>query len=424
MNRSQHLAISFPIWLLHDTPGHGAYHDLEQTIASIAERGFNCVRCDDGAGLIDFTATPPRGTVTLQEPFTGLTRDIRQSWCVGDGGDCDLLERLDLLFQAARRHHVLVILSSWYYLHTCWYCGDERLNARLHLIPNHEKFRYFAEQLDHLLTFLRQRGHLQSLAFAEILNEADGLYFVGGYGNAALPEHEALRRSHEDAIAFLRQRHPDVLFAYDSYTPATKPSLFPRNCQVWNLHSYYLWPIYALLQGRLLAAGTDVTAPSELACAQPYLKDTLIPLDAVRATRNGRIPAAEDWYRRVWLYAQIDPRKIPQLEQAFIRKFLADRDQYLQRLRDALRTARQTQAQLCPQCPLVLGESCSFPGSNLLQWEEHCDDYWQLLQDAAHEIRQAGFWGAAIRTCSAPDDPAWNLRKDDFIRINRILTEA
>ncbi len=48
------LAISFPIWCLLDTPGDGVYHDLERVVREHAERAFNCIRTEDGAGLIRF----------------------------------------------------------------------------------------------------------------------------------------------------------------------------------------------------------------------------------------------------------------------------------------------------------------------------------------------------------------------------------
>ena len=112
--------ISFPIWCIHDTPGDGAYHDLDAVVRESAERGFNCLRVDDGAGLIDFSMNPPNGIVPIYEPYPGFTRNIRQSWCVGNGGDCDLVARLLELFKAAKKYDVHIILSSWYYLHTYW----------------------------------------------------------------------------------------------------------------------------------------------------------------------------------------------------------------------------------------------------------------------------------------------------------------
>ena len=57
------------------------------------------------------------GTIPIVEPFPGFTRNIRQSWCCGDGGPCDLAGRLFELCEAAARHgnlsdSVKLVLSS------------------------------------------------------------------------------------------------------------------------------------------------------------------------------------------------------------------------------------------------------------------------------------------------------------------------
>lgn len=418
-------AISFPIWCLHDTPpGDGAYHDLEAVVRESAERGFNCLRVDDGAGLINFSANLPDGTVRIREPYTGFTRDIRQSWCVGDGGECDLVARLLALFGAAKRHGVSIILSSWYYLHTCWYCGDEALNARLHAIPDHDKFRYFAEQLDHIIDLLRRNGFIGQIAFAEILNEADGLKFVGDYDNVAQvspEERRRFRKDHEEALDWLRRRHPDVLFAYDSYAVKTDPDLFPRNLQVWNCHCYYLWEIYRLFEGLLLQAGVDVDDPAENGQAMPYLRKPFRPLADVYASRAGRMFAAEGWYRRIWLYSQLDPARVGELETKFIRQFEKDYERYRRKIVEALDAAVAFRDAHCPGVPLVMAEGCTYCGSNFLQWEEKCDRYWELLEFAGEQFRAHGFLGAALRTCSGREDPSWNLRRDDYARIHRAM---
>ncbi|MBP5638120.1 MAG: hypothetical protein J6X55_01475 [Victivallales bacterium] len=415
-----HLAISFPIWALHDTQGNGAYHDLDRMMAETVQRGFNCIRFDDGAGLIDFSSNPPNGVVSICEPYPGFSSIIRQQWCCGKGGPCDLLERLVQLMEAAKRHNVYVILSSWYYLHTFWYCGDENVNRRLHALPPHERCQFFAEQLDHILSYLRERDLLGQVAFAEILNEADGLNFVGGYSSQTNPEHELFRQDHEAAIAYLRQRHPDVLFAYDTYTAWTKEAMFPSNAQVWNFHSYYLWPIYSILEGKLLASTTDLTDPRELACAQPYLSEFPIPLQQIIDSRKGRLPG--DWYRRIWLYNNLEPRQIPALEQLFFAKFAQERHRYEDELIKALEQAVALRNRLCPDARLVMAESCSYIGSYSLLWEEHCDSYWDMLEFVAKQFRKYDLWGAAIRTCSGCEDPSWLIRADDYRRINGILT--
>ncbi|MDD3155330.1 MAG: cellulase-like family protein, partial [Victivallaceae bacterium] len=199
------LTISFPVWALQNTEPGGAYADLDRFVREHVERGFNCIRFDDGAGLIHDAAGRLCRSVPIVEPYPGAMGEIRQSWCTGNGGECDLFGRLVALLEAAKKYDVFVILSSWYYLHTYWYCGDQLRNGELHALDPHERFRYFGEELDRILTELRHRGLLDRVAAAEVFNEADGLPFINGYdgvNHLSVEERRKFRAKHEAAIAF------------------------------------------------------------------------------------------------------------------------------------------------------------------------------------------------------------------------------
>ena len=45
------LTIPFPTFGLYDTPSGGVYHDVDRVVREHKERGFNCIRMDDGAAL-------------------------------------------------------------------------------------------------------------------------------------------------------------------------------------------------------------------------------------------------------------------------------------------------------------------------------------------------------------------------------------
>ena len=51
-NLPNKLNISFPIWGLYDIDGKGFYADTDKMMREHEERGFNCIRFDDGAGLM------------------------------------------------------------------------------------------------------------------------------------------------------------------------------------------------------------------------------------------------------------------------------------------------------------------------------------------------------------------------------------
>jgi hypothetical protein len=422
-NLPRKLSISFPIWALHNTSPGGAYADLDRFVREHVERGFNCIRFDDGAGLIHDAAGRRCHSVPIVEPYPGFMRDIRQLWCTGNGGECDLFDRLLKLLEAAKKYDVFVILSTWYYLHTYWYCGDESRNRELHALPPHDRFRYFSEELDRLLSELRKRGLLDRVASAEVFNEADGLPFIDDYGamnQLSVEERQRFRADHEAAIAFLRQRHPDVLFAYDSYTPWTDVNQMPRNLQVWNFHSYCAWDVYSLLEGDLLVPGTNVETSPQMEKIQRFQKTHYASLDDIRSCRAG-IPAAERWIRRIWLYNSLDPEKMPELDRCLEAAFERDIDDFKRKLDESLAEALRIRDENVPGAPLVLAEGITYCGSNHILWEEKSDCYWEFLEYAVKRYREAGLWGCVLRTCCGPEDPSWSMRKDELLRLNRLF---
>ena len=246
------LAISFWIWALWDTGTNGFFNDLELRMTELVERGFNCIRIAGGAGITHDAEGGPRGELEFLPALPGHGHFTRQMEHM-TGGRVDLLERLVELCTVAKRHNVKVILSSWYYLHTFWFT-DEQVTAELLGLPLGRRFMHFARGLDRILEALRERDLIDVIAFAEIFNEVDGSEFRGN--EPSIPSSErmnSIRLLHEQALDFLRTRHPDLRFAFDTCTPPRDSTdLMPRNAQVWNFHSYYLWSVYGILEGNLL----------------------------------------------------------------------------------------------------------------------------------------------------------------------------
>lgn len=422
----EHLSISFPIWGLFDMPPGGAYRDVDALMRETAERGYNCIRLEDGAGLIDFSGPAPRGRVRIHEPFRGLSGPMRQLWVMGGEGECDLVERLLAIAEAADRHGIHLILSSWFYLHTNWYFDNPRRNRELFALSDPERFRFFARQLDSILALLRSHGLLHRVAFAEIQNEIDGAgVFFGspdGRPKARSPEEtEAFRAAHEEALAWLRGRNPDVLFAVDTCSPFTPPEIFPANPQVWNFHGYFMWDIYGVFERRLMDESVDVDDPAELGPTAEYLRPDRFPLQAVRDTRRGMIPAMGGWNNRLWLYGNIDPAKLPALNARLAAELEAKAGLYKEKITSWLDAACAFRDAHCPGVPLVMGEGVTYESHQGLDWEEASDAYWDILEHAVREYRRHGLWGAVLRTCSSREDPCWNRCAERLLRLNRLL---
>ena len=63
------------------------------------------------------------------------------------------------------------------------------------------------------------------IAFAEIFNEFDGLPFAGEYRGIADDKARELRALHEKELDKLKKAHPDILFAFDTWTPRVNPEI-------------------------------------------------------------------------------------------------------------------------------------------------------------------------------------------------------
>jgi hypothetical protein len=416
------LAISFWIWALWDTGTHGFFNDLELRMTELVERGFNCIRIEGGAGLTHDADGRPRGELEFSPAFPGHGHFTRQMEHM-TGGRVDLLRRLIELCTVAKRHNVKVILSNWYYLHTYWFT-DKRVTAELLGLPREERFMYFARGLDRILDELKQRGLADVIASAEIFNEVDDLRCVGRHGPEKKPVEELhrYRSLHEEALGFLKTRHLDILFALDTYTPWTHTDFAPRNAQAWSFHSYYLWDVYKVFEGELLAPHADLNDPALYAPIRRFLRPDLVPFQALSECRGDRVPiTSPDWPRRVWLYRNLDPDAMPELERLLQENFENNSAQFKQKADDAVAQAVKLRDELWPGAPLILGEGASYCADRRLRWEERSDAYWDVVEHAARACRRHGLWGAVVRTNSGPEDPVWHEYPERLRRVNALF---
>jgi hypothetical protein len=416
------LTISFWIWAIFDMETNPYYDDLEQRFVELKERGFNCIRIESGAGLCHDKDGRPRGELAFQEWMPGgHVRMFRGSSDRFMEGRCDPLKRLIEICTLAQRYEVKVILSSWYYLHTLWF-ADEAINAELLALPPEARFLYFAKALDFILNELEQRGLQDAIAFAEIFNEADGLAIVGGYGEKTGPLEmlNAYRGYHEEGLAFLKARHPGILIALDTYTPWVNPELAPRNMQVWNFHSYYLWSVYGVLEGAV-AWGADTEEPVAGEAVRPFLKRDLTPYSVIRNCRGNRPPIQHDWYRRVWLYSNLEPAALPAVERVLEDNLNRNIEQFKKSAVDAVAQAVKLRDEHYPGIPLVMGEGASYCAHADMRWEERSDAYWEVVEHAARAYREHGLWGAVARTNCGPEDPVWHEYPERLKRVNDVF---
>jgi len=406
---------------LWNTGTNGFFNDLELRMAQAVERGFNCIRIESGAGMTHDAEGRPRGELAFDAVLPGHCHFTRQMEHM-TGGRVDLLRRLIELCTVAKRYSVKVILSSWYYLHTFWFT-DKALTAELLGLPLERRFMVFARGLDRILETLRERDLIDVIAFAEIFNEVDGMEFRGGY-EARNPSSEYLngiRRLHEEALDFLSTRHPDIRFAVDTMSARTLLDLIPRNAQVWNVHSYYLWSVYGVFEQNLMGGDIDLGDPAAYAAIRRFLRRDLVPFQAILDSRAGRPPIKDDWYRRIWLYRNLDPNAMPELERLLQEHLEQNIHLYKQNAADGAAQAVKVRDELFPDIPLVLGEGASYCADHRLRWEERSDAYWEVVEHAARAYREHGYWGAVARTNAGPEDPVWHEYPERLQRVNAVF---
>jgi hypothetical protein len=383
----QRLSIGMFIWnwITMATPEE-PYHDLEKAVAGLRERGFNAVRLEAGLNWCFRVDGRTRGEMTFGPSIPGFRGNLIGN-AVG-GGRHDVLRRLVRLTKLAREHGIYVILTSWEYQDSTWSVADPKIRAEVMGVPEAQRFMHLARQHDRLLRILKDEGLQNQIAYIEVHNEPDASRFPQGLEGKNL---------HTDAIAFLRNRHGDILVSGD-YT-SHNPSLVPDNVQVYDQHTYV-----PLLYNRLYAETVDrkdfdPADPKKNPLLRRLLKTPFVPYGQfMKAAENiGTAP----WRPRFWMYYNLD-------NQAFDRWMLEQYQCEESGMKatavgmfegDAKEASRRNVPAVCDEGgyfypPLGSKFEVTPPGTNMFD----------LQVDLAIKHR---YWGMMPTTYCGPEDPIW-----------------
>lgn len=407
------LTICFNPWLIFHKND-----DYDSVISEIAERGFNCIRFDDGAGLLWDENGNARTDVLISSPFGKFTEYTTYRTMV-DKARLNLLDRFLKVCRSAKKHNVKVILSSWFFLHTNWFCEEKDITP-LFDMPVPQKISFFADELGRILDVLKKEKLIEVVAFAEIFNEFDGLPFAGEYGPLEPEKANQLRILHEKEIDKLKNKHPDILFAYDSFTPEIDPNILPRNIDVLNFHIYYLWSIYHEFEKGIITCSLEEPEIPEQ--TRYFLRDKLVTVKEI-VDGMGELKTGLDWARRISLYSSIDPEKLDELS-AFLDAKLKERvEHYRSKFCAQMEKLLEVHTTYVPNSKLVVGEGLTYCASPALTFERDSETFWQLAKEQMQYFKEKGVWGSVISTTHAPDrSVAWE-RKDCYIEANKIFTD-
>ena len=282
-------------WIIAATPGE-PYDDLERCVLELKERGFNAVRLEAGLNWAFKLDGQPRGPMSFGPWIAGYGWNFSSGDARG-GGRFDVLERLLLLFELARRHGVWIILTSWEYQDSSWFIADPGIRAEVYSIPVERRFMHLAEQHDRLIKILKSKGLEQSIAFVEVHNEPDC---------SELPQGAQSKQLHQEAIAMLRSRHPDILFSGD-FT-LHDYSIIPDNVQVFDQHVYAgaQWYFGDLFGQTVFTDKFDPQNPCSSEVLRRVLKDDLVPWDEFMKPAANIRPF---WRPVMWLFENLDNAK-------------------------------------------------------------------------------------------------------------------
>lgn len=414
--KNDKLTISYAAWTMFSEDD-----DYDKIMAETAERGFNCIRIEDGAGLLWDSEGNVRNDVLISPPFGKYTEFTSYHDFV-KGQRLNLLERLLKICRAAKKHNIRVILSSWFFLHTNWFC-EEKEKDRIFNMSTEEQISYFADELGRILDTLRNENLIDIVAFAEIFNEFDGIQFTGGYAQKASPDiADKLRKLHEGEIAKLKNNNPDILFAYDSWTPYMQEELIPRNIDVLNFHWYYAWPVYHVFQQDIVKWSLD--EPEIPESTRYFLKENITSVADIVKEMGGSVKTGLDWPRRISLYSSIDEKKEPELEKLLDDTLKQNIDYYRKRLQDGLDAVIEIHDKIVPNSKLVMGEGATYCASPYIYFERNSNTYWDLLREQARLFNEKGLWGSVVRTNARSSDlVTWYPCKDLYAEINKIFAE-
>ena len=312
-------------WITSALPDE-AYGDLDRALRETRERGFNCIRPDLGLGLLYAPDGGRLGPLEFRARLPGVNSNMQ---CVDakGGGIHDVWQRVMHLFELAEKHDLYIIGTSWLYQDLLTEVADDARRTALVSVPYNDRIMFLAREWDRLLGDLEARGRHQRLAMVELVNELDctqasvadshaddtPTYDAWREGTvpAAVPERQ--REMAHAAVAFLRERHPDLLITVDIGAPANLVRLAPDNVQVADHHVYsdgITMHIMAAAGVLPWGAGAFPFDKDPLTQANPILRSLLKPQtvswDEVK--RRGR-DTKPGWCRFAWFYQNIDQAK-------------------------------------------------------------------------------------------------------------------
>ena len=369
------------------------YHDLEAVMIGLKERNYNAIRIDTALNWCFQKDGSPRGDVAIRATVPGYSHRFK---CVNHqgGNSVDVLKRLVRFMTLAKKYDIYVILSDWEYMHTTWFVESEALRNEIMAIPTPERLNHLARHMDRLVTMLKEEDLVGNIAWIEPANEAD---IAGLAGRDNL-------RWHTDAVAFLRDRHPDIL-ASASLAMINNIST-TDNSQIYDHHLYVGKAIYGDFYK---AARENTDNPWQNELLKKLLEPNLTPFSAFAEN----FPFDDTgWITNFWALYNVN---IDQFDRWLAGNYQRDRASLLQNAADYY--AKHAEEAKRRGLPMVVTEGGFFysPLYSCFEESEAGLEYFDYLTDLAIEN---DVWGFAFSTYNGPEMPVWWARQKWLTETN------
>lgn len=364
------------------------YGNLEKVMEELKGRDFNAIRIDAGLNLCFQADGTPRGEVTFCQAVSGYSSRLRV--LNGRGGGCyNILQRIIQLMKLARQYDIYVILTSWEYMHTQWIIADTKLRSEIRGVVKNQRLMRLARQMDRLICILKDKDLHRHIAYVEPHNEVN---------SSDLPKKQEGKRLHEEAIAFLRDAHPDILISGDM--SGHHPDQIPENTQVYDNHGYVGSEIYYanLFNRTVRNPDFDPGNPKKIELLNFLLEEDIIPFAEFKENAQN---LGETWMKTLWLYHNLDIAR-------FDRWMLDRYDELEPRLKERARRlfGEMARGAIHRNLPLALEEGGFFYAPLNSCWEESEKglSFLEFLTDLAIKHK---YWVFLPTTYNGPEEPLW-----------------
>ncbi len=267
-------------------------------------------------------------------------------------------------------------------------------------MPAERRFMHLAEQYDRLLAIVKSRGLEQTIAFLEVHNEPEYSEFPQGAEN---------KRLHQEAVAMLRTRHPDVLISGDF--ASHDYSIIPDNVQVFDQHIYAGagWYFGDLYGQTVMNERFDPHNPRSLEVLRRVLKDDLVPWDEFMKPAANIRPF---WRPIMWLFENLDNAR---WDQWAAERFPEWKDRMWAEARK--RFSEDAQEAGRRKLPLVLDEGGFFYPPRLSRFELSPAGL-SLLERFTDLAIEHQYWGFMPGTYCGPEHLVWHDNPEWLRRTN------